>query len=328
VLYRLQRGAGTAGLAGIRPVTREGIVRPLIAVTRADIRKYLQGAGVSWREDESNQDLRLDRNRIRSVLLPELAREWNPSIEEVLSRTARVASAEESYWESEIGRLAAELFVDRAPAVLLPRSRLAQLPEAVQRRLIRAAMERVRGDLRRIDGAHVERTMDLARSGRGTGRVRVPGAEIVRSFDWIRVAPAPEAPSAGDYRIELSVPGEVELPAAGVRLSCELINLRSNGGYNESAGCELDWGRVSRSLEVRNSRPGDWFQPAGRPARKMKMWFQRERVPLWERPGWPMVTCSGTIVWTRKLGAAEGFAATAESASVLRISERHAGGGT
>src|SRR5436305_6953667 len=98
VLFRLLRGSGTAGLAGIRPVTSGGIVRPLLDVNRAEVETYLRDRGIGWREDSTNASRRFARNRIRHELLPQLCRDWNPEIAESLARTADWALAEESYW--------------------------------------------------------------------------------------------------------------------------------------------------------------------------------------------------------------------------------------
>jgi tRNA(Ile)-lysidine synthase len=65
VLFRVLRGSGLAGLAGIQPVTADGFVRPLIQVTRAGVLEFLKARGIEWREDRSNQDARFARNRIR-----------------------------------------------------------------------------------------------------------------------------------------------------------------------------------------------------------------------------------------------------------------------
>src|SRR5579885_1855165 len=70
VLFRFLRGAGTAGLAGIRPVTPEGLVRPLLDVERSEVEGWLRERGIPWREDSSNADLAFARNRIRRQLLP------------------------------------------------------------------------------------------------------------------------------------------------------------------------------------------------------------------------------------------------------------------
>jgi tRNA(Ile)-lysidine synthase len=61
-------------------VTDDGIVRPLLDVSRAEIIGFLRDRKETWREDASNRDQSFARNRIRGTLLPQLAREWNPQI--------------------------------------------------------------------------------------------------------------------------------------------------------------------------------------------------------------------------------------------------------
>ncbi len=105
VLLRLFRGAGVEGLAAMRPVTPDGMVRPLLAVSRADAEQFLRERGIAWREDATNRDLRYARNRVRHQSMPVLAREFNPRLEEALARTAELAGEEEDYWCAEIDRV-------------------------------------------------------------------------------------------------------------------------------------------------------------------------------------------------------------------------------
>ena len=108
VLFRFLRGAGTAGLAGIRPATSTGIVRPLGGDRSGRNRgSSCAERGIAWREDSTNLSPEFARNRIRHHLLPQLARDWNPAIRETLANTADWARAKEAYWEAEIDRLAA-----------------------------------------------------------------------------------------------------------------------------------------------------------------------------------------------------------------------------
>jgi tRNA(Ile)-lysidine synthase len=137
VLHRLLRGTGLRGLRGIaarRPLTeRVSVVRPLLQTTRAEVLDYLAAIGQSFREDESNRDLRWTRNRIRHELLPLLARTYNPAIVAVLGRLA--AQAEEIFalqeqearallQEAEKPRAAARCVFDRDPLAAAPRHRL------------------------------------------------------------------------------------------------------------------------------------------------------------------------------------------------------------
>ncbi|MGA2435564.1 MAG: tRNA lysidine(34) synthetase TilS, partial [Bryobacteraceae bacterium] len=118
VLFRFLRGSGTAGLAGIRPVTPEGFVRPLLAVTRADVEEYLRARGAGWREDSSNRDLSFARNRIRHELLPTLTSGWNPALAAVLAGTASVAQDEEEYWRGVVDEVIGGQLLLKPPAVL------------------------------------------------------------------------------------------------------------------------------------------------------------------------------------------------------------------
>ncbi len=70
-LMRLARGAGVDGLAAMATRWDEGAVtwlRPLLAVSREELRDYLRGIGATWVEDPSNDNDRFDRVRVRKAL--------------------------------------------------------------------------------------------------------------------------------------------------------------------------------------------------------------------------------------------------------------------
>jgi tRNA(Ile)-lysidine synthase len=330
VLYRFLRGSGTAGLSGIRPVTADGLIRPLIDVTRADVEAWLRERKIGWRTDATNSSARFARNRIRHGLLPELAREWNPAIEPALARTADWAQAEEAYWEKEISRLAAELFACERGAVVVRVGALRTLPLAVARRLIRKAMEVVKGDLRGIDFAVVASAMELALSKRGTGGVQAAGIEIRRSFDFLRFH-LPATGFKADYLIDVEVPGRVEIPGTDGALCLELVEKpeTSEGAdcvYNEETTC-LDWAALPGPLKLRNWRPGDQYGPLGMSGeRKIKTLFQTARIPSWERRQWPILTDGVSVLWARQFGPAARLAARPETRIVLEITYGPAGG--
>jgi len=111
VLMRMIRGAGMRGLGGIYPripvEDDEGeicgeIVRPLLATRRHELECYLKEIGQTWREDSTNADYALTRNRVRKLVVPLLEKEFNPTVAENLAELAEIARGEEDYWENEI----------------------------------------------------------------------------------------------------------------------------------------------------------------------------------------------------------------------------------
>jgi tRNA(Ile)-lysidine synthase len=331
VLYRILRGSGLAGLSGILPVTRERLIRPLLEVDRSEIEAWLREHGIAWREDATNRERTYARNRLRHEILPLLRAGFNPQLDQALANLATLARDEEDYWEAELARRL-QPATSHQPLVLST-SQLAETPPALARRLVRRAVEFVKGDLRGIDFAHVERVLEMARSAEGHNRMQAPGLDICRSFDWIRIASAnPEPQPAVDFSVPLQIPGSVELPGSSARIVLQVLEKDASTQPSVRVPCanvvdELDWQRLyggegGPSLELRNWRPGDQYRRVGQTkAEKVKFFFQEARVPVWERRDWPIITYDGKIVWARRFGAAAEFATSPQTRSVLQVAE-------
>lgn len=97
ILLRIVRGTGIRGLAGMRPFRRLGenltLARPLLEVSRIDLRVYLAELQQTYREDTSNSQLRFARNRVRHRLLPLLRTRFNEHIDRALQQLGEAAQA-------------------------------------------------------------------------------------------------------------------------------------------------------------------------------------------------------------------------------------------
>jgi tRNA(Ile)-lysidine synthase len=331
VLYRVLRGSGLTGLSGILPVTKEGLVRPLLEIDRSEIEVWLRARDLPWREDTTNRDLSFARNRLRHRVLPQLREEYNPNLDHTLAQLANLARDEEDYWAQEISaRLPATLGVPPDP-LILPTSLLTG-PPALARRILRRGIELVKGDLRQIDFLHIERVLEMAAATEGHDRVQLPGVDILRSFEWIRLAPIGFDSARGrGYSSPLSVPGSAELPGPSARITLQLRELPEPPEPYDTVVDELDWQRLTLlppphgappGFELRNWRPGDQYRRLGQShEEKIKFLFQEFRVPLWERRDWPIITYNGDIIWTRRFGAAERYSVGPGTRHVLRVQE-------
>jgi tRNA(Ile)-lysidine synthase len=328
VLFRMLRGSGLAGLAGILPITDHGVIRPLLGTSRSEIEEFLRTQAIEWREDLSNRDPRFARNRIRHSLLPQLEREWNPEVRETLVRMADLASEEERWWSAKIDRLVRTAAMDRDGAIEICTNSIAALPKAVSRRMVRELIRRAGG--RSAEFEHVERAIALAQGARGSGRLELPGLAVARSFDRLRLVPAGIQVSAPEtVRAEVG-PGFLgRYPWDGGVVCLEVAEKPAGGEKSGKPGCvRLKWkGQSSSALvELRGWRDGDHYRPKGRSRdQKVKEMFQKARIPSWKRDLWPIVTSGSKILWAREFGAAAGAVGRHEPGGWLRVWEEASG---
>ena len=102
-IMRMARGAGPEGLAGLKPVSHvDGItfIRPLLGLRDADLRTYLRRRGLTWREDSTNADTSILRNKVRHVILPFLREHLDPHITEHLCKSAAILRGDPSLGEA------------------------------------------------------------------------------------------------------------------------------------------------------------------------------------------------------------------------------------
>lgn len=293
VLMRLIRGTGPMGLRGVLAVTKEKIVRPLLELERAEIREWLAAHDVAWREDSSNASEHFLRNRVRGQLLP-LLREWQPAIDRTLARTAAIAAMEETYWSDLVSNVSDVVDV----------TALREQHPAHAARTVRAAIAQAMGGLERIEQQHVESVLALARGESGSGSADIPGGRAVRSFRQIKIMPREDvAPEHGELAPPFSVTaGEFAI-----------------GGAIEAAGA-IDWERIVPPLRLKQWEPGDRFQQMDKPRpRPVREYFQKLRIPSWERPFWPMISDSAGIIWIHGVGVAKRVAAGENTARRLAI---------
>ena len=120
VLFRLLRGSGRRGIAGMpakRTIGGQGhgqLIRPLLTCTRQEVLAYVAERQLPFVTDPSNADVRFARNHIRHRLLPLLEQEFSPQIRRHLSQLAETLRAEEEWLESSASALRLQLQAGRA----------------------------------------------------------------------------------------------------------------------------------------------------------------------------------------------------------------------
>lgn len=328
LMIRWLRGADLAALAGLPRRTTLGvalgarpgeppieIVRPLLDLRRAEIRRLLTLAGLSWREDSSNGALAPTRNRIRHVWLPQIAslcgeealenlRTFHDTVRSFEDRLARhtahlawrpplLAAAQRSRREAHLGGC-----LERAP--------LAALPGPLRRR----ALWRLVGEgcghppgralLDAID-------RDLARGG-CTRHTLGAGWTLQLRSQWLHLSPPVSSPNPRviEGELALPVPGSVDL-GDGCGISARIERGEGERPIPRSeVEVELSLPAAPLELTVRFPRPGDRFHGLGAPgSRPLGRFLADAGIPREERARVPVVLSAGEIVWVAGVRPAE-----------------------
>lgn len=348
VLMRLLSGSGIDGLAGMAWVTHladdgavspDGpirLVRPLLAVSRADLQDYAQAHGLSWREDSSNADRKHLRNRVRHDVLPRLAT-INPAAGAALARSADLLALEAdraAQWDRAALDAAA---IEQSPAqIVLARATLATAHPATQRGVLRMALSRLGADLREVGQDHVEAILDrlLAQPGAG-GPYPLPGG-----LAWTMLA----APPALSLHRAVAPPVAVATPQLmpGAR-----IELRTTRQLTVVPNWELvcnattvddlptDWrsrdavwtatldADAACDLLLTTPAPGMRLAPLGMHGHQRTLGdiFTDRKVAPALRPGWPVVVhaTTGEVVWLCGVTISHTARVTAATRRVVRL---------
>lgn len=272
LLAQLLRGAGPRGLSLPRARREDGVIRPLLDATAGEVRSYLRGCGIDWREDPTNADGSNLRARLRADVVPLLRRE-NPEVERAAARTADLLGAIDDHLRTEADALlAAWIREDAVPGPVGAVSREMTLDGPLGRpydpvvlaMVLRSAVHRIGGNPAEIGFESSDRCVRAWRDG-GACSVDVPGSlRITVGPDAVRIAPRASGFAASLPERALPVPGRVSLPGAGAHLTARELPppddpARLSGGRVAWVDAE----KVAGGLTIRSRRPGDRYRPIG-----------------------------------------------------------------
>ena len=300
-LMRLMRGAGTAGLAGMRQLDGR-VVRPLLSYDHEELVAYLEDGGFAWREDESNRDLSLTRNRIRHELLPLMA-SFNPSITSQLAGLCEQLQLDEDFWSAQTDRFMAEHGTRLKEGYSLQRDALTDLAPSMATRVVRALLHEIRGDLRGLSATHIADVLQLVCTGPPQGELHLPGAWVACRYDEILLYR--QAPEAVDFfEVVLTKEGIYPLPD-GRSLQ---LSLSGQALGEDQHVVEFDATALQFPLRLRNCLAGDRFRPSGMDGtKKIQDFFVDLKLPVEVRKKSLLLLGNETILWVVGLRRCEGW---------------------
>jgi tRNA(Ile)-lysidine synthase len=308
---RLLRGAGPQGLAGMPEMSPSSvdpsltIIRPLLGVTKRQIRAYATEHKIPFREDATNASIAILRNRIRHKLIPLLNREYQPGVTRTILRVMDLLR-EESDFVSRWGERTREPF-DQLP-IALQRRRL-------QQQLYTAGID-TNFDL--IEHLRLNPKMPImvtpqqtvARDSSGTLQVSEP------TFHWSADSLSANACdwTADSLSTSIARPGSIDFSGVTIRWSSGRAR-RPRRAVRAPAILHtesFDADKIGRTIILRRWQPGDRFHPIGMPRPvKLQDLFTNLKIPRARRHRLIVATTAkGEIFWVEGLRISEPFKLT------------------
>jgi len=198
-LMRLLRGAGLSGLSGMKfkngPASTCGnatstqggkIIRPLLNVSKKDILEFLKTQKIVYRTDRTNKTNKFFRNKIRNKLIPILEKDFNPNIKETIFKSSLSILDDYSLLSSMAETECAKIFFKEGVGSV---RKILELPESLQKMVLREVIGEKKDNLRDIDAAHVEEILKALKSSKSKSqKVFFKGLKIVRNGDKITIS--------------------------------------------------------------------------------------------------------------------------------------------
>lgn len=285
LLLQAMRGAGVAGLAAM-PARRELagrlLLRPLLSLSRQQLDEAVRQAGLSWVDDDSNEDVRYRRNAVRHQLVP-VMQSIVPGVRAALARSA-AHCGEAAELLAQLAALDADV-----QAATLPVAVLASLPDARARNVLRHWLHEREVPLPATAALNSFMQQVLNAAADRQPQLPLPGGRLLRwsgQLYWV--------PHWQPQPLQLHWQGEtsVRLPGWGGQLHF----LAADHGLRRE--------RLLQSpLQVAIRHGGETLKLApARPAQRVKHLFQDSAIPPWERLRWPLIWQHGDLLAVPGLG--------------------------
>lgn len=302
-VMRLLRGAGPGGLGAMRPEAEWNgvrVLRPLLRVEKGEIVRYAEMHGVPHVEDETNEDERFFRNRIRKVVIPAL-RAADPHVDQKVLAALEMLWAEDEYMREASREALARLAPQREQGgIAFSASRLGELHVSLQRRVIHILLNCF--SAREWTFAHVEAVRRLALCGPPSGEVHLAAdVRCVRSYDHLYIGRPPSAMPAPTTRVawELDRTAEVCAGEGGERWRFRRLRVNCPASARMPSLWWLmlpaDVSNVGIAVGMPTSARVRLF--GGHGTKKLQDVFTDAKVPRALRARWPVFLVNGEIAW-------------------------------
>ena len=323
ILFHMIRGSGLTGLTGIRPI-RERYIRPLLCVTGKEIRSFLDEHGYEYCMDESNQDIRYSRNRIRHCILPQME-EINPGVYGHVADMKKELLEVRDFVEEATKQAIAQYTDYRDGTYQIYQDCFLKEKGYMQNMVIYQTLVKCAKSAKDIERIHVESVRNLMDSQVGK-RIHLPYKMVAyRSYRGLEIEQAnqeenEERPYLG--AVELEIPGVTHAEYWGVTIKTRVFSYNGNEASIPKNQCTkwFDYDIIKKRLVIRKRQPGDYIAIHQDGSLKtIKKLFTDEKVPEKQRNDQMLLMMEDECLWAVGIRMSEAAKVSASTRQILEI---------
>lgn len=319
ILFRMLRGSGLRGLSGMQPL-RDVYVRPLLNISRAEITAFLTERGISWCEDETNDEDEASRNRIRHHVLPAMQEVRMDAVEKI-AETGRYLGEIEDFMQQQAEAFLAEHGTETAKeiggVISISAVPFAALHPALQLYVIRTALEKTGCRMKDKGREHLKQAAVLI--DRPVGReICLPGdGYIVRGYDGLTVSRTADAAKAST---ETDTKGVILGSPDTVCVKKRVFSRESAMKIPEKQYTKwFDYDKITEPVVIRNRQSGDRFSTRPGTHKKLKDYLIDEKIPQGCRDQLLLAASGQEVLWVLGHRMSEAYKVTGQTKTILEI---------
>lgn len=298
---RLIRGAGIDGLSSMRPV-RGNIIRPFINIYKEEILEYLKEKKVDYRVDHTNLLPEFIRNKIRLKVLPEIDK-ISSSWRKNASRTINLIQSDAEFINKAAEEAFSKISHDKKNKGTIDLRLFDKALEPLKSRIIRMAIERIKGNLLGIDQKHINEILTHIKKSKNF-ELSLPGKiNVNREYENLFFTRANKAEVCIKKEILLPESGEKNLDKLDIRIVAIPEKVKKGEDPKKLISYKkkeitIDVDKIKLPLAVRSYLHGDRFKPLGiKGSKKVHDYFIDKKVPPSERKKAIVLLSGSEIIW-------------------------------
>lgn len=323
VLMRIIRGTGIDGLAGIPYMRNDGVIRPILDISREQVEEYCAENNLEFCTDATNLENDFTRNKVRNMLIPFIEREFNAKISDSLIRLSDSAEEDSKFLKSYTKRLYQRLGnpIPGSKLNTLHVDSLKLLEKPILTRVLQLAAEK--SSPAKLEKKHICDIIELLNKNTGASINLPQGLVAEINYGWLTFSGPLDKievkSNADGFFADIAIGDTVCIEALGKEISIREENAKEYKCKINEIAADID--KIGfQPLFLRSRRDGDkivWFSDGK--AKKIKNIFIDEKIPQKDRNKIPLLATGDEIIAIVGSRVSEKYKITKDSERALVI---------